>query len=82
MPGSVEVGQTLEAGGDDGQTLQVTVVEINEDHVLIDGNHPFAGKELVFDIEIVFNSKNIKFLINGFMLNCVPFLFIYIVNEN
>jgi hypothetical protein len=28
MPGSVEVGQTLEAGGDDGQTLQVTVVEI------------------------------------------------------
>jgi peptidylprolyl isomerase len=53
MPGSVEVGQTLEAGGDDGQTLQVTVVEINEDHVLIDGNHPLAGKELVFDIEIV-----------------------------
>jgi FKBP-type peptidyl-prolyl cis-trans isomerase 2 len=43
MPG-VEVGQTLEAGGDDGQTLQVTVVEINEDHVLIDGNHPICRK--------------------------------------
>jgi peptidylprolyl isomerase len=43
MPGSVEVGQTLEAGGDDGQTLQVTV-EINEDHVLIDGNHPLCRK--------------------------------------
>jgi FKBP-type peptidyl-prolyl cis-trans isomerase SlyD len=44
MPGSVEVGQTLEAGGDDGQTLQVTLVGINEDHVLIDGNHPLAGR--------------------------------------
>jgi FKBP-type peptidyl-prolyl cis-trans isomerase 2 len=42
MPGSVEVGQTLEAGGDDGQTLQVTVVEIN--CVLIDGNHPLCRK--------------------------------------
>jgi peptidylprolyl isomerase len=77
MPGSVEVGQTLEAGGDDGQTLQVTVVEINEDHVLIDGNHPLAGKELVFDIEIVFNSKNIKFLINGLcLIVCHFYLFI------
>lgn len=53
MPGSVEVGQTLEADGDDGQSLQVTVVEINEDHVLIDGNHPLAGKSLIFDIEVI-----------------------------
>lgn len=53
MPGDVEVGQTLEASGEDGQSLQVTVVEINEDHVVIDGNHPLAGKDLIFDIEIV-----------------------------
>jgi FKBP-type peptidyl-prolyl cis-trans isomerase 2 len=29
------------------------VKEVNEDHVVIDGNHPFAGKELIFDIEVV-----------------------------
>lgn len=53
MPGEVEVGQTLEASGENGQSLQVTVVEINEDNVVIDGNHPLAGKDLIFDIEIV-----------------------------
>lgn len=53
MPGEVEIGQTLEASGQDGQSLQVTIVEINEDNVVIDGNHPLAGKDLIFDIEIV-----------------------------
>ena len=53
MPGEVQVGLTLEAEGDNGQTTQVVVREINEDHVLIDGNHPLAGKEIQFDIEIL-----------------------------
>ncbi len=53
MPGEVEIGQTLEASGQDGQSLQVTIVEINEDNVVIDGNHPLAGKDLIFEIEIV-----------------------------
>lgn len=53
MPGEVEVGQALQAEGDNGQIAQVFVKEVNEDHVLIDGNHPLAGKELVFDIEVI-----------------------------
>lgn len=53
MPGDVEVGQPLQAMGDQGQSINVVVKEVNEDHVLIDGNHPLAGKDLVFDIEVV-----------------------------
>ena len=53
MPGEVEVGQTLQANADNGQPVMVVVEEVNEDHVVINGNHPLAGKELVFDIEIV-----------------------------
>ena len=53
MPGDVEVGQALEAQGDNGQSAQVFVKEINEDNVVIDGNHPLAGKDLVFEIEVV-----------------------------
>ena len=53
MPGDVEVGQALEAQGDNGQSAQVFVKEVNEDNVIIDGNHPLAGKDLVFEIEVV-----------------------------
>lgn len=53
MPGEVSVGQALEAAGDNGQSAQVFVKEVHDDHVIIDANHPLAGKELVFDIEIV-----------------------------
>lgn len=53
MPGEVEVGQALEAQGDNGQSAQVFVKEVNEDTVVIDGNHPLAGKDLVFEIEVV-----------------------------
>lgn len=53
MPGEVKVGQSLQAVGDDNRPVQVIVKQVNEDHVLIDGNHPLAGKELVFDIEVV-----------------------------
>ena len=53
MPGDVEVGQALEAQGENGQSAQVFVKEVNEDTVVIDGNHPLAGKDLVFEIEVV-----------------------------
>jgi peptidylprolyl isomerase len=53
MPGDVEVGQALEAQGENGQSAQVFVKEINEDNVVIDGNHPLAGKDLVFEIEVI-----------------------------
>lgn len=53
LPGPVDVGQVLQAQSDEGYPVNVIVKEVNEDHVIIDGNHPFAGKELVFDIEIM-----------------------------
>jgi FKBP-type peptidyl-prolyl cis-trans isomerase 2 len=53
MPGDVQVGQPLQATGENGQTINVVVKEVNEEHVMIDGNHPLAGKDLVFDIEVV-----------------------------
>ena len=53
MPGDVTVGQLLQADGGDGQVVQVIVKEIKEEVVVIDGNHPLAGQELQFDIEVV-----------------------------
>jgi len=53
MPGEVEVGQLLQADGGDGQVVQVIVKEVKEEAVVIDGNHPLAGRDLVFEIEVV-----------------------------
>ena len=53
LPGEVHEGMSLQAQSDDGQSVNVIVTEIHDDHVMIDGNHPLAGKELVFDIEVV-----------------------------
>lgn len=53
LPGPVEVGMSLQAQAENGMPINVTVKEVNEDHAVIDGNHPFAGKDLIFDIEVV-----------------------------
>lgn len=49
----LQVGMPLQMSNDQGQTFQVTVKEIKDDSVLLDANHPLAGKDLVFDIELV-----------------------------
>ena len=37
----------------DGKQLILTVLEVNGETVTLDGNHPLAGHNLVFDIELV-----------------------------
>lgn len=49
----VEVGMQLTMRSQDGRPFPVTVHEITEDAIILDANHMLAGKELVFDIEIV-----------------------------
>ena len=44
---------TLSAGQQDGTQMPVTIVEVADDHIKLDANHPLAGKDLVFDIEVV-----------------------------
>jgi peptidylprolyl isomerase len=48
-----EVGQRLTAKQADGRAIHVTVTDIAESDVTIDANHPLAGEELTFDIELV-----------------------------
>lgn len=48
-----EVGQQLAMSQPDGQQVPVKVKEVREDVVVIDANHDLAGKDLIFDIELV-----------------------------
>lgn len=48
----LEVGMPLQGQGEDGQPFQVTVLEILDEEVVVDFNHPLAGKELNFSITI------------------------------
>jgi FKBP-type peptidyl-prolyl cis-trans isomerase SlyD len=48
----LEVGMTLFGQGEDGGTVQVTVTEISAETVVIDFNHPLAGKNLMFSVTI------------------------------
>jgi FKBP-type peptidyl-prolyl cis-trans isomerase SlyD len=43
---------TLYGQGEDGGTVQVTVKEVGDENVIIDFNHPLAGKDLMFTISI------------------------------
>ncbi|MBW7845570.1 MAG: peptidylprolyl isomerase [Bacteroidia bacterium] len=48
----VKVGMQFEAGSQE-QRYVVHVVEVNETEVTVDGNHPLAGVELNFDVEVI-----------------------------
>lgn len=46
-------GQQLMLSSGDGQQFPVVVTEVKEDVVVLDANHPLAGQDLIFDIEVV-----------------------------
>jgi peptidylprolyl isomerase len=48
-----EIGQQLELRQPDGKSLIVTVLDLKEDTVTLDGNHPLAGQTLLIDIRLI-----------------------------
>ena len=48
-----EVGQMLQMGKEDGQMFIAQVIKVTEDKITIDANHPLAGKDLTFELEVV-----------------------------
>ncbi|EMY81496.1 peptidylprolyl isomerase [Psychroflexus gondwanensis] len=48
-----EVGMGLVSQNPDGTERQLRVAEVNEDHIVVDANHPLAGHDLTFELELV-----------------------------
>ncbi|MBU3021870.1 peptidylprolyl isomerase [Aestuariibacter sp. A3R04] len=48
----VEVGMSFRASSDGGEQ-SVIVIDVNDNEVVVDGNHPLAGIPLHFDVEVV-----------------------------
>ena len=49
----IAVGTQFHAQGPNGEMLVVTVMEVEDEHVLVDGNHPLAGETLHYDITVI-----------------------------
>ncbi|MBN1547534.1 MAG: peptidylprolyl isomerase [Syntrophaceae bacterium] len=47
------VGQILQLKRDDGMLVQVMITNVTGDQVTLDANHPLAGQDLIFDIQLV-----------------------------
>jgi hypothetical protein len=52
VPQGVKVGDMLQGQNQYGP-VQVTVKEVKESTVVLDMNHPLAGKKLIFDLEVI-----------------------------
>jgi peptidylprolyl isomerase len=55
LPGDLtpEVGDELVLSNEDDEELGVTVVEMTDENVTFDANHPLAGEDLTFEIQLV-----------------------------
>ncbi len=55
MPSEIEpeIGQQLQIQQPDGAVIPVVITEVNDTTITLDANHPLAGEELIFDIELV-----------------------------
>lgn len=49
----LEVGTQLQLQQGDGQTVPVTVADLGNESVTLDANHPLAGQDLIFELELV-----------------------------
>ena len=48
-----EVGMGLQMNDNAGNVIPVIIAEVKEDSVVLDANHPLAGKDLIFDLELM-----------------------------
>lgn len=48
-----EVGLDLQVKQENGETAVVTVADVSDKQVTLDANHPLAGHDLTFDLEVV-----------------------------
>lgn len=49
----VEIGSQLQIQQQDGMAIPVIVTDVTESEVVLDANHPLAGEDLTFEIELV-----------------------------
>ncbi|MFQ5602736.1 MAG: peptidylprolyl isomerase [bacterium] len=50
---NAEIGQKLQSVQNDGKKIIMTVMGVSDSSVTLDANHPLAGKELIFDIQLM-----------------------------
>ncbi len=48
-----EIGMALQSQSPEGQIMNLVIVEVSDETITVDGNHPLAGQALNFDIELV-----------------------------
>lgn len=55
LPGGLDAkeGDRIKLQTETGETMTVSVTDVSESTITIDGNHPLAGKDLIFDIEFI-----------------------------
>lgn len=50
---NLQIGQQLQIRQEDGSAIIVTVKDLDEKNATFDANHPLAGKDIIFDIELL-----------------------------
>src|SRR5688572_12284172 len=58
-----EVGMQLNMTNGTGQVIPVVVTDVDNENVTLDANHPLAGQDLIFDIELVDISSGSRIII-------------------
>ena len=48
-----ELGMRLSSQDNTGREHSFTITEVKEESIIVDGNHPLAGQDLIFELELV-----------------------------
>ena len=53
LPEDVEAGEEIWSDDEDGEPQGFTVVKLTDETATLDANHPYAGKDITFDVELL-----------------------------